>query len=52
MVVLGEGALRVTVTLVPDLPHHDGLVLLIERVPHMNEEKPLVLLLRVLLPQY
>ena len=39
------------VTVIPDPPQHGGPIILMERVSHINEEKPPVLILQVLLPQ-
>ena len=46
-----EGELRATRPLMMYIPKHGCPVLLIERVPCINEEKPPVLFLRVLLPE-
>ena len=46
-----KSKLRATGPLMPDIPEHGCTVLLIERIARINEEKPPILLLTVLLEE-
>ena len=51
MALAVKSKLRATGTLMPDSPEHGCPVLLIERITRVNEEKPPILLLPVLLEE-
>ena len=51
MAVAVKSKLRATGPLMPDNPEHGCPVLLIERITRINEEKPPILLLPVLLKE-